>query len=144
MVRLTIPLVFVSLFEAYIFTLLWHEKKWKWGTGFLLAIYFIWNFYGVKVHEVSSTYVQESQIVKNADKLFSDKKMKNCSVLYFKDPDVMEMSEWEGSKKLGLTFAGQSFISYYFPNKQMAAVYEYQTKIVPKNACVIKSEDLLK
>jgi len=144
MVRLTIPLVFVSFFEAYIFAHLWKEKKLKWTVGVFIGLYLLWNFFGVKIHEQSSTYIQETQIVQNADKLFSDKKYQDCNFLYFKDPKDMGMSEWEGSKKLGLTFAGQSFLPFYFPNKKIEAVYEYQTKAIPRGACVIKGELLLK
>jgi len=145
MVRLTIPLIFVCFFQAYILSVLWcNYKKARLVVLMMLGLYLLWNYFGVRVHERISTYEYESKIVKRANIIFSDPKYQSCKVLYFGEPKNMQMTEWEGSKKLALTFAGQSFLSYYFPHKKMKAIYAYEKKQIPNKSCVLDSGEFVK
>jgi hypothetical protein len=54
------------------------------------------------------------------------------------------MCTWDGSEKIALTFAGDSFLSYYFPDrKDMKVVYEYRTKVPVGNNCSIDARELI-
>lgn len=146
MVRLTIPLIFISLLEGVILSIMWKQKNTKPFVIFLIGLYLIWNYFGIKQHEVISTYVLESSITKQAVQVFANKqRFENCTTLYIKDPKNVKMSSWDGSEKLALTLSGNSFLSYYFPNKKNIKVqYEYASKQPRKGACVVLADELIK
>jgi len=125
---------------------LWKQKRTQSLALLLVALYLVWNYFGIKQHEVISTYALESSITKQATKVFSDtKRFENCNVFYIKDPKNMKMSSWEGSEKLALTLSGDSFLSYYFPRRtDLKVLYEYKTQKQPYNSCTIDAQELIK
>lgn len=144
MVRLTIPLIFITIIEGTLLAILWKQKKTQLLAIILLSLYLVWNYFGIKQHEVISTYTLESSITKKASTVFSDvKRFENCSVLYIKDPKKMKMSSWEGSKKLALTLSGDSFLSYYFPGRDLKVAYEYHSKLSQPTDCSIDAKELI-
>jgi hypothetical protein len=129
MIRLTLPLIFISLFQAYV---LYHFFK---GTPFfrgifivLLCLYVALGYYGTKMHEDTSMFTFESKIVTNADNYFRQhaKEMKSNSLIYFANEksDMSYCISWGGcAKKLENTFHGSFFLDYYFPDKNMKVEY---------------------
>jgi len=145
MVRLTIPLVFMSVIEGLILAILWKKKKAQKLVISLLTLYLIWNYFGIKFHETISTYMLESSINKQAIIVFGNvKRFENCNVLYIKDPKQMRVSSWEGSEKIALTFSGDSFLSYYFPGrKDLKVKYDYKSKDPSFGDCIIDASELI-
>ena len=154
MIRLTLPLIFISLFQAYVFVLFFKNKPvFKIFFIVLIVLYTVTNYFGVKLHESSSLYLLESRFVTNADRVFKKygAQIEKHPVLYFTDfvynkkiKKKIYYRPWGGSKKLDNTFHGQYFLDYYFPGKNMKAIYGYTTEKIPKNAYVIHSELFLK
>jgi len=146
MVRLTIPLIFISVVEGCVYAILWSQKKKRALVVFLLVLYLVWNYFGIKQHEVISTYALESSITQNAALVFSDvRRFENCQSLYIQNPKQMKMSSWEGSEKIALTLSGESFVSYYFPKRNdLRVFYAYKTPIIPKGSCIVDSNELIK
>lgn len=146
MVRLTLPLIFISLFQSYIiFLLIKNRGHFRYLGIFLISLYFLWNFAGVKIHEETSTYNLETKITNNATKFFNENigEIIKKRILYIADSKQNGMSEWTGSKKLQITFAGQSFLDYYFRGENIKAVYGHETKTIPENAFIINPEQLI-
>jgi hypothetical protein len=145
MVRLTLPLIFVSVVEGLVLALLWKQKKTKPVAIFLIGLYLIWNYFGIKQHEIISTYALESSITKQADIIFSNKaRFQNCNSLYIKDPKNMKMGSWDGSEKLALTLSGDSFLSYYFPDRKNLTVhYEYKSRKSSSHDCIVNADELI-
>lgn len=145
MVRLTIPLIFVSLIGGLILSILWKIKSMRTLVIILLSLYLVWNYFGIKQHEIISTYALESSITKKTQEVFGNKqRFATCKTIYIKDPAQMKMGSWDGSEKIALTFSGNSFLSYYFPERrEMNVLYEYKTKNIPKGSCIVKSEELI-
>jgi len=146
MVRLTIPLIFVSLIEGLILSMLWNKKISKGVAVVLLGLYLVWNYFGIKQHEIISTYTLESSITINAEKIFANKqRFDTCKIIYIKDPAQMKMGSWDGSEKIALTLSGDSFLSYYFPKRNnMQVFYEYKTRTVPKGSCIVDAAEFIK
>jgi len=155
MIRLTLPLIFISFFQAYLLVLFYTNNKcgFKVLSIILIIFYTITNYFGVRLHESSSLYLLESRFVTNADQVFKKygAQIEKHPVLYFTDfvynkkiKKKLYYRPWGGSKKLDNTFHGQYFLDYYFPGKKMKAIYGYTTENIPKNAYVIHSELFLK
>lgn len=146
MVRLTIPLIFISLIGGSVLGTLWNNKRVRPFVILLLALYFVWNFFGVKEHEVISTYALESRISRNAERIFTDHmRFERCNSIYIQDPADMKMGSWDGSEKIALTLSGESFASHYLPQrKNMRVFYEYRTKKIPLGSCIVTVSELMK
>jgi len=145
MVRLTIPLVFISTIQGLVLASLWKYKKMKLFIVLLVALYLVWNYFGIKQHEVISTYKLESSITKQAINVFSNEnRFEKCKILFIKDPKRMNMSSWDGSEKLALSLSGDSFLSYYFPKRDDLKVeYEYVIKKPSIGSCIINADELI-
>lgn len=146
MVRLTIPLVFISLIEGLMLSMLWKKKITKSIAVILLSLYLVWNYFGIKQHDIISTYALESSITKNAEKIFKDKqRFDTCRTIYIKDPVQMKMGSWDGSEKIALTFSGNSFLSYYFPNMPNIKVeYQFNVSNPTSNSCIVETQELIR
>lgn len=146
MVRLTIPLIFVAVIEGSVLALLWKQKEAKFLVIFLVALYLLWNYFGIKQHEIISTYSLESSITKQAGAVFGNtKRFENCKMLYIRDPKMMKMGSWDGSEKLALTLSGNSFLSYYFlGRKNLKVEYEYKSKTPSEQSCIVNANELIK
>jgi len=147
MVRLTIPLIFVSLIEGLIFSVLWKKKTMRIVVIISFCLYLIWNYFGIKQHEIISTYTLESSITKNAEKIFANKqRFDTCKTIFIKDPAQMKMGSWDGSEKIALTLSGDSFLSYYFPERNDLTVeYAYKsTSFKQPLSCVVDTSELIR
>lgn len=145
MIRLTMPMVFMLLWQAYIIFLFIQKKSFKhWGV-ILIALYFVFNYFGVQIHQTSSSFLLESKISDRAKNYFAKNKNEivKYQSLYFKDSDKPK-DAWGESMKLENTFHGQFFLDYYFPDKNMTAIWGYKQKNIPKNSYVINSLELLR
>ncbi len=140
MIRLTMPLIFVSLFQAYfIFDLTRKNLLTKAIAAILIAMYFSWNFYGIKTHESSSLYLLENNIYVSAGKYFSMHKnqITNKKYIYFKDDGRNKNNIFNNSQKLKLSFHDQSFLDHFFPGYKMTAVYNFESPKIPANAFIV-------
>jgi len=146
MVRLTVPLIFITLFQSVIwFYYLQSNTFFKGVFVVLISLYTITCFFGIKVNENTSTYLLESSISKQATKVFGNiTRFENCTTIYIKNPKVMKMGSWDGSEKVALTLFGDSFLNHYFPNRRdMKVAYEFQMQQIPQNSCIIDSSELI-
>lgn len=148
MVRLMIPVVFLCLFQAYVFFIFYKNKPFRIMAIILLIIYLSLNYLGIKVHESSSNYLFENKISINAKNYFTKNyaKLSQCKYIYFADSADILKNPWGGSKKLKNSLWGQFFLDYYFPNKKIQAIYSFESKNPPpQGACLINSyEDILR
>ncbi len=148
MIRLTLPLLFVVFIQALIISLLLNRqnKYFRYAGYILICLYVIWNFLGIKVHEETSTYLLENKIFHNASQYFGEHRQEILShnVIYFKDTTNNLPKGWNGSEKLKLSFAEQSFLDYYFPDANLKAVYGFEDEQIPNNAYVVESNIFLK
>jgi len=146
MVRLTVPLIFLALFQCYVIYLYGRANHFFQTLAILLVcLYLVVHYFGTQFNENSSTYLLESSITKRAQTMFSNtERFKNCTSLYFADPPAMKMGSWDGSEKLALTFFGDAFISTYFPQrKNISVFYQYKTPIIPLSSCTIQASELI-
>lgn len=146
MVRLTLPLIFISLFQGYILSIYIKNSSFFRNAAVLLIIlYAISNYYGVKVHESSSLYFLETRFVNSAGKYFSQNKNKilKNKYLYFKNPPKGFSNPWGGSQKLKNTFSDQNFLDHFFPDSNLKAIYEFEDKKIPEKSFIVNSVDIL-
>ena len=134
MVRLTIPVIFSSLFLAYLMV---NSKRWL--AIPLVAFYVLYNFLAIPVHENTSTYKYESKIVQNVALNILDKDFESVC---FSD-EIKPENGWEGSKKLKLTLFDQWFLTYYFPNQKKRAFYGFETGVYPSDCLIIPAPAIL-
>ncbi len=146
MVRLTLPLFFVSFIEAYlIVNLIKSGKKLRFLGYALIIIYIFSNVLAVAVHESSSTYLLESAISKNAKQYFekNKKEIVKYHFIFFKDSNNVKYNPWGGSQKLKVTLSDQNFIDHFFPGADLKAVYGFESKTIPKDSYIVSSYDIL-
>ncbi|VVA44092.1 conserved membrane hypothetical protein [Candidatus Roizmanbacteria bacterium] len=146
MVRLALPLIFISFIQSFGISLLIENGQLKKMVGsFLIGLYIFINILGVSIHESSSTFQFESRITKNALKYLSNNKIEilKHKYIYFKDSDKKDFNPWGESKKLKVTLGDQNFIDHYFPGSKLKAVYGFEDKKIPKDAYIINSFDIL-
>lgn len=146
MVRLTIPLIFVTLFQTFFINKFIKSKNILKLTGYILiTLYFVINILGTSIHESSSTFLLESRFTTSAKKYFSlhKKEILKHKYIYFVDKTKIIPMPWGGSEKLKVTFGDQNFIDHYFPNSELKAIYGFEDKKIPKDAYVINSFDIL-
>ena len=143
MVRLTVPLIFISVLQAAWICAFYKVGGVLRGAAIaLVALFLIWNYYGIQVHEDSSLMLLESRIVRNAETYFALHKVEIIKhpVIYFVDS---ERSAWGGSEKLKVTLHDQNFVSYFFPGQTVSVLYGYEKQPIPEGAYVIESDDIL-
>lgn len=147
MIRLTLPLIFMALLQGWIlYQCISDKNKYiKYMGMFVLILYAVWNYYGVRVHEVTSTYALESSIYAKADRYFNDhrKTILNYEVVYFKDTTHNFPKGWNGSEKLKNSFSGDNFLDHFFPEKKMKVIYGFENQKIPSNAYILESNRLL-
>ncbi len=147
MLRLMLPLIFLSLFQAYILFKFISTKGYFLKLGmFLIVLYVVTNFFGIIVHESSSTYLLENKIFQNAKTYFATHRNEilKYDIVYFKDTVHNLPQGWNGSEKLKNSLNGNNFLYYFFPEKRMSAVYDYEKSQDPKGAYTINSSLFLK
>lgn len=148
MIRLTMPLIFISFIEAILIYLLFIHRirLFKYTAVILLVLYAVWNYFGIRVHEETSTYLLENRIFNNTQKYFTENKseiLKHDSI-YFQDKTFDLPKGWNGSEKLKLSLSGESFLDYYFPESKLKVIYGFENDTIPVNAYIIDSKILLK
>lgn len=139
MVRLTIPLVFVTFFEAYVI----YKQRRILGIT-LVVLYLLYNFLAVPVHENSSTYRYESKVSRRTEKIIRENKeaITTGKIIYFSERQPGQ-NGWEGSQKLKLTLFDQWFINYFLPGSKVKVVYGYESPVIPAGSFIIESEEIL-
>lgn len=142
MIRLTMPLIFISAFEAYFIVDLFRKSiATKILAIILIFLYFSWNLYGIKTHESSSLYFLENDIYVSASRYFSNHKqqIEGKKYLYFKDDKNNKNEIFRNSQKLKLSFHDQSFLDHFFPGYKITALYNFETSKIPANAFIVNS-----
>lgn len=147
MIRLTLPLVFISLFQGYFLYLLFKSGSlFKKAFYILITLYFFLNVYGIKIHESSSTFFLESRISDHLKSAIEENRptIESKKNIYFRDVKVKNFNPWGQSKHLKTTLSDQNFLDLYFPGKNLKAVYGFEESKIPRDTFVIRSLDLLK
>ncbi len=146
MIRLTVPLVFLSLFQAYILSF-FHNRKLRKILVHVLVVYLVLSYFGIKIHESTSTYLLEDNIFIKTRDYFSDNKTRfaRCPIIYFNDSLQDKINPWGGSKKLKNSYWDQYFLDFYFPGKRIRAIYAFeQAEPIPQKECIIEADYLLR
>ncbi len=144
MVRLTVPLIFILLFQTYVMYKLL-EKKYIILGLIVIVMYLNFNIFGVEVHENSSTFRIENQFAHRAETYFQrnrDHITTYYDTIYFEDTTGGK-KYWGESKKLEVSFHGKDFLDYYFPDKKMNVVWGFKNPVAPKDAFIIPSSLIL-
>lgn len=139
MVRLTMPLIFVSIFQGWIVSKLYDAKEniTKFAIYVLMISLLVFNYFGIIVHESSSLYSSESRIYENMQNILSKNmtKISTYKIIYIKG--IL-------SERIKNNFHDQSYASYFLNRKDIKTYYEFETKTISRNALIIQSTDLLK
>lgn len=147
MVRLTLPLIFLSLFQGYVlFRLIRLAHFFRYLSVGLLGMYLVWNFYGTQFHEASSLYLPENDIYLRARQLFDThySEITQSSTIFFQDDERNRTLTTANSERLKNSFHDQSFTKHFFPHQSIKALYDFETDQVPQNAYIIKTYDLVR
>jgi hypothetical protein len=147
MVRLTLPLLFVTLVESGIlFLALKTNKLMKYISSIALVLFVIWNFAATSIHENSSTYLLETHIFNTTQTYIKTHKNEilKYNTIYFKDTTHNLPKGWNGSEKLYTSFSNNHFIEYFIPEKKFNIIYGFQHPEIPKDAYILESNSLLK
>lgn len=145
MIRLMLPLLFISILQGYVITKLYQQKgKARIVAVFMIITYLVFNYYGTLVHESASTFRLESDIYFRSKQYFESRRSQilKKDIIYVKDLKK-GVNPWGGSRKLNDTYWGQNFVQYLFPEKKIIMVYNFEHPNIPKNAYVVSSLDLL-
>lgn len=146
MVRLAVPLIFISLIQSLYISYLIKAGKLFGLIGFaLIGLYFILQLLGIKIHESSSTFLLESRFTKNAKRYFEKnrKEILKHEYIYFIDKTRIIPMPWGGSEKLKVTLSNQNFIDHCFPESNLEAIYGFENKNIPDSSHVVNSFDIL-
>lgn len=146
MVRLAVPLIFISLIQGYIVNLLIKKQGIFTLLGLItVGLYLYLQILGISIHESSSTFLLESRFTKNAKRYFetNKKEILKHKNIYFIDKTKIIPMPWGGSEKLKVTLSDQNFIDHYFPKTNLKAVYGFENKSIPKDSYVVNSFDIL-
>ncbi len=144
MVRLTLPLIFITAFQAYIlYKTYFRGYMLRVISIFLLLLYFTWNYSGVRIHESSGLFLLNSRIVKNVRTYFAlhREEIMKRKIIYFAETTP---SAWGGTKELKNILHGENFAYYFFPNQKITVIYAHEQSKIPPHAYVIESDDILK
>jgi hypothetical protein len=147
MIRLTLPLVFISLFQGYTLYLFYKTGGFYRKVFYLLIVlYFTLNVFGVRIHESSSTFFLESRISDHLKSVVDKNRptIGSKKHIYFEDVKIRDFNPWGQSKHLKTTLSDQNFVDLYFPGEDIKAVYGFEDKKVPNDSFVIRSLDLLR
>lgn len=137
MIRLTMPLIFLSVFQAYLTSLFFKKNIFfKYSAILLMVIYVILNYFGIRVHESSSLFLSESNVYKNMKNIVNNNKSKieSSGVIYFKGGD---------SRRIKNTLHEQKFLDHFEINKNVKAIFEFEDPIKKQNYFIIDSHKLL-
>ncbi|GEM_PF-1437603 len=146
MIRLTLPLIFIALFQGIVIKKAMDiHKYFKYLGIFLIILYGVYNYFGILVHERTSTYLLENSIYSKTVQYMDQhrKEILTHDVIYFKDTSHNLPKGWNGSEKLKNSFSDASFLDYYFPQKKMRVIYGFESEKIPENAYIIESDLLL-
>lgn len=138
MIRLTLPLIFLSIFNAYLILNLIKSKKYvnKIIAILIVLFYLTFNYLGLKVHEVSSLYTGENNVYKNVEKILYENKDKveKSGVVYFSGAS---------SERILNTLHGQKFLDHFMPGEKVKAIFEFQDPKKIKSYFIINSDKLV-
>lgn len=144
MVRLTIPLIFLIFFEAYLIysSYVSRQTLLKLSSVILFSIYIYINLIGTGIHESSGLFLRANNIF-IASRDFYDKNrtaINKSGKLYFVDSDFDSAN---GSKLLKETYHNQDFLAFFFPKNNVKAYFDFEEKKIPKGSFVVESKDLI-
>lgn len=147
MVRLTVPLLFLSLLQGYVLYFLFKTKHYlgKIVLVILVISYALFNYTGTLYHEQISQYFQETRIIDRAEQVLELNRTEIIQKrnIYFTDDPTVKSNPYLTSEKLFTSFSDQHFLIYFFPDQQIKAYYEFKGDTPPANAYIIRSLDLL-
>jgi len=142
MVRLTIPLLFVTIpLSIILVTLLKKNIFCKIIAVLIIGSYLSWNYYSVRVHESSSGYTLDTRVITRAEKLVSEHRNEIASKKVFYIRDFKEDDAAIGfSTKVKTSFFDQEFIHYHFPDGNIYTWYDKDHMACPANAYLVESD----
>lgn len=148
MVRLTVPLLFLSVLQGYILYSVLRYKNYvaRFFAVLIVITYAVFNYLGVSYHEPVSFYFIETGIVSRAQKVFERNfdEITKTEGIYFIDEPTYKNNPYLTSEKLFTSFSDQHFLSYFFPDFPLKAYYEFKGQRPPRNVYTIHSIELLR
>jgi len=146
MIRLTVPLIFISLvFALVIDRLLKTGSKFRW-VGFLyIFLYLMTSYFGMRLHESSSLYLLENKISQRAAAYFTKNKQTilKHKTIYFIDMRSKTGQMGNHSITLKNSFFDQNFLDYYFPGKKLKAYYNFESLKIPEDSYIINAASFI-
>lgn len=146
MVRLTIPLIFVSFSQALVLSWLLTKNNFsKYFGSVLIFLYLTFNYYGVLVHERFSLYFFENQIINKAtDFVLANKSdIDSYGGVYFLDLESNPVSGLNDSKKLFNSFSDQKFLQIILDNPNLYSYYQFKHDSPRTPVYRVSSKDLI-
>lgn len=143
MVRLTVPLIFLVLIQAFIIYAMIKSSGMSRIVGALLmASYVILNIMAIPIYESSSTYLLESRISGNVGKLMDRNRQEIVKYKYIYFKDIPDIDAFGQSRHLKTTLSDQNFLDHYLNGVNIKAVYGFENGNAPNDSYVISSVDL--
>lgn len=143
MVRLTVPLIFIVLIQAFIiYAMIKSSGKFKVIGVLLMATYIILNIMAIPIYESSSTYLLESRISDNLGKLVDKNRQDMVKHKYIYFRDIPGIDAFGQSRHLKTTLSDQNFLDHYLNGVNIKAVYGFENGNAPNNSYIINSVDL--
>ena len=141
MIRLTLPLLFLSLWQARII----YQSRWLVALC-LLILYLVFNRYGILFHESSSLIASENQIFLAAQEYFNTHRQEIAAYpnLFIADNNLRKTLLQMSSRRLKNSFHDQNFVEFFLPGLKVKVNYDFETDAVPDNAYVIYSDEFIK
>jgi hypothetical protein len=137
MVRLTVPLIFLTIFQGYLITRLLELRVNKIFINSLIIFYLLFNYFGITVHEEASNYFDESKVFNNMTSILKNNKDK-----IFSNNGIFLMGD--RSDRLRNTLHDEAYINYFFPNSKIKTYYQDLYKDQPSDTFLIDMNDLFK
>lgn len=144
MVRLTMSFIGIAIIYGWVLSKFMFSKSslLKIFSIIFLFIYVSWNYFGVQVHESSGLFNQEKNIFSNAKVIFRDINSKKLTSLFIKDNKNDEINPL--SKTLYNSFHDQDALDYFFPNRNIKIIYDFNALKEPSNSVIINSDIFFK
>lgn len=144
MVRLTVPLLFISAVYALVIYLgLKQDRFLKSISVMVLSLYVVISIVGIRIHESSGLFEMNSSTIRNARSYFKDyrQSINKFNTIYFVDTSKYDFG---GSEEIKNMLGGDFFVDTFFPDKKINIIYGHENKIIPPHSFVISSDDILK
>lgn len=141
-VRLTIPMIFISAIYAVIIYLSYKRGGFvRFVSLITIILYFVLSSISITIHEQSGLFLMNSQTIKNfrSHLTKNEEAIKNFNTIYFVSSSD---KNYGGSIELKNMLGSYYFTDTFFPNENKIIIYGHDERFIPRHSFVIESKDI--